>query len=214
MRFAPARGTPRWLGALWAAAIAALGLGRLGLGVARRPAFALTVAAALVTAFFRDPDRAAPPDGVLAAADGTVSRVDRAPDGRARIATFMGPWNVHVNRAPLGGVVRELEHRPGSHRPAFSKDSDGNERLVWTIETEAGELDLVQIAGSMARRIVPYVQAPAPVRRGERIGLIRFGSRVDVLLPAGLEPAVAVGARVRAGRTRLDRVPVVQRGCS
>ena len=117
----------------------------------------------------------------------------------------MAVWDVHVNRAPLDGVVRSLEHRPGGRRPAFHKDSDRNERMEWVVDTAVGELGLVQIAGAFARRIVPYVEPPEAIRRGDRIGLIRFGSRVDVVLPAGVEPAVRVGQRMRAGRTRIDR---------
>jgi phosphatidylserine decarboxylase len=172
----------------------------------RRRVAALAVGAggAAVCAFFRDPEREAG-EGLLAAADGVVSAVEREPDGRYRIATFMGLQNVHVNRAPIDGVVRDLRHRPGGYRPAFRKDSDVNERMEWTIDTDVGELRLVQIAGLMARRIVPYHAPGDRIERGQRIGMIRFGSRVDVTLPEGLVPGVAVGQRMRAGRTRLDQ---------
>jgi phosphatidylserine decarboxylase len=203
-RFGLARGTPRWIGPLWGAAGAALALGSLGLTGARRPGLALGAGAALATAFFRDPERDGPAVGILASADGVVCRVDRDVDGRARVATFMAVWDVHVNRAPVDGIVRSIEHRPGARRPAFRKDSDRNERMVWEIDTPAGDLRLVQIAGAFARRIVPYVDPPETIRRGERIGLIRFGSRVDVVLPAGIEPGVRVGERVRASVTRID----------
>jgi phosphatidylserine decarboxylase len=107
--------------------------------------------------------------------------------------------DVHVNRAPADGVVHELTHHPGSHRPAFRKDSERNERMRWRIETARGDIELVQIAGTVARRIVAYHEPGRRLARGERIGLIRFGSRVDVVLPAGLEPAVQPGQRLRAG---------------
>lgn len=160
---------------------------------------------AALIAFFRDPDREPGQGSVLAAADGVISAVTREPDGRVRVATFMGLQNVHVNRAPVDGIVRDLRHTPGGYRPAFHKDSEHNERLEWTIDSALGEVRLVQIAGLLARRIVPYRAVGQSIERGRRIGMIRFGSRVDVTLPHGIEPCVRVGQRVRAGLTRLDR---------
>jgi phosphatidylserine decarboxylase len=176
-----------------------------GRGRSRAAALTAAGAGAALCAFFRDPARELGTGIVLASADGVVSAVEREHDGRVRIATFMGLRDVHVNRAPLDGVVRELRHRPGGHRPAFRKDADANERMEWTIDTELGELRLVQIAGLAARRIVPYRAPGERIERGQRIGMIRFGSRVDVTLPAGVSAAVKVGQRVRAGRSRLDR---------
>ena len=165
---------------------------------------ALAGMGAAVCAFFRDPDRELG-DGIVAAADGVISAIEREEDGRIRIATFMGLQDVHVNRAPLSGVVRDLGHRPGGFRPAYRKDSDSNERMEWTIDTDLGELRLVQIAGLVARRIVPYSGPGDRLERGQRIGMIRFGSRVDVTLPPGVACAVHIGERVRAGCTRLDQ---------
>jgi phosphatidylserine decarboxylase len=159
---------------------------------------------AAMCAFFRDPDRELG-DGIVAAADGVISAIEREEDGRIRIATFMRLQDVHVNRAPLSGVVRELGHRLGGYRPAYRKDSDRNERVEWTIDTDLGELRLVQIAGVMARRVVPYCGAGDRLQRGQRIGMIRFGSRVDVTLPPGVACAVRIGERARAGCTRLDQ---------
>jgi phosphatidylserine decarboxylase len=88
--------------------------------------------------------------------------------------------------------------------PAFDKESENNERVVWRFDTELGEIEMIQIAGAVARRIVPYVPSGQKVERGQRVGLIRFGSRVDVYLPEGIEPAVEVGQRTTAGVTRLD----------
>jgi phosphatidylserine decarboxylase len=150
-------------------------------------------------AFFRDPDRRPAAGAVLAPADGVVTAVDRLVDGRSRVSTYMRIRDVHVNRAPADGVVSEITHQPGSHRPALRKDSDRNERMSWRIETARGEIELVQIAGTLARRIVAYHEPGGRVSRGERIGLIRFGSRVDVVLPADLEPLVRPGQRLRAG---------------
>ncbi len=97
-----------------------------------------------------------------------------------------------------------MEHRDGGYLPAFRKESERNERLVWMLETDLGPVEVVQIAGTLARRIVPYLRVGDRTGRGERMGLIRFGSRVDVYLPAGIAPAVEPGQRMRAGRTRLD----------
>jgi phosphatidylserine decarboxylase len=155
--------------------------------------------------FFRDPERVPGQGRLVAAADGEVQSVERGPDGRTRIATFMSPLDVHVNRAPIAGTVTSVEHRAGGYLPAFDKDSDRNERIVWHFDTELGEVEVVQIAGVLVRRIVPYHAPGTKVERGERIGLIRFGSRVDVYLPPGISPAVAVGDHTQAGVTRLDR---------
>nr|SBO98241.1 Phosphatidylserine decarboxylase [Nonomuraea gerenzanensis] len=155
--------------------------------------------------FFRDPDRT-PGDGrVLSPADGVVQSIDPWPDGRTRVAIFMSPLNVHVNRAPLAGNVTSVQHVAGGFLPAFNKDSDQNERVVWHFETTLGDIEMVQIAGAVARRIVPYLSAGAKVEQAERIGLIRFGSRVDIYLPEGIVPAVSVGQKTVAGVTRIDR---------
>jgi phosphatidylserine decarboxylase len=175
----------------------------------RRWAFAAVPTLALTGGmlwFFRDPERTPVEDGIIASADGVVQSIDPWPDGRTRVATFMSPLNVHVNRAPLTGVVKSVEHKAGGFVPAFNKESEHNERVVWVFDTPRGEIELIQIAGTVARRIVPYLEAGAEVEVGERIGLIRFGSRVDVYLPPGVEPAVTVGQRTTAGETRLDRV--------
>jgi phosphatidylserine decarboxylase len=111
---------------------------------------------------------------------------------------------VHVNRAPLAGTVTSMEHMSGGFLPAFNKDSDTNERVVWHLDTALGDIELVQIAGAVARRIVPYVTVGTKVGRAERIGLIRLGSRVDVYLPQGIAPAVSVGEKTVAGVTGLD----------
>ncbi|MFB9892694.1 phosphatidylserine decarboxylase [Planobispora takensis] len=154
--------------------------------------------------FFRDPERAPGTARILSPADGVVQSIDPWPDGRTRVAIFMSPLNVHVNRAPMAGTVTSVEHVPGGFVPAFNKDSDQNERVVWHLDTALGDLEFVQIAGAVARRIVPYLQAGAKVARAERVGLIRFGSRVDVYLPEGIAPAVSVGQKTVAGVTGLD----------
>ncbi|MER5644255.1 phosphatidylserine decarboxylase [Streptosporangium sp. NPDC002524] len=154
--------------------------------------------------FFRDPDRTPGTGRILSPADGVVQSIDPWPDGRTRVAIFMSPLDVHVNRAPIAGTVTSMEHVSGGYLPAFNKDSDTNERVVWHLDTALGDLELVQIAGAVARRIVPYVAEGTKVARAERIGLIRLGSRVDVYLPEGIAPAVSVGQKTVAGVTGLD----------
>ncbi|MET8144189.1 phosphatidylserine decarboxylase [Sphaerisporangium sp. NPDC005288] len=199
-----ARGVSPWLAPTAAAAVVSAGLARRSRPwvLAAAPLTALTGA---MLWFFRDPDREPGAGLVLSPADGVVQSIDPQPDGRTRVAIFMSPLDVHVNRAPLDGTVTSIRHVAGGFRPAFNKDSDQNERVVWHFETEIGDLELVQIAGAVARRIVPYVGMGAKLTRGERIGLIRFGSRVDIYLPEGIAPAVSVGERTTAGVTRIDR---------
>jgi phosphatidylserine decarboxylase len=140
----------------------------------------------LLIVFFRDPTRAIGP-GIVAVADGKIREILNLSDVEVgecvRISTFMNIHNVHVNRMPLGGTIQKIIHHNGGHLPAFRKESDSNERLVMLIKTDIGLLKIVQIAGTVARRIVPYVSEGDTLNKGERIGLIRLGSRVDVYLP-------------------------------
>ena len=205
MAFRLARGTSPWFWVAWLATIVTFALA-LQLSPWWWVAFVPLLALALVMLnFFRDPERSGTAPGILAPADGVVQSIDEWEDGRIRVATFMDPFNVHVNRAPLAGRVVSVEHVPGGFVPAFNKESERNERVVWHFETEVGDLELIQIAGTLARRIVPYLEAGAKVQKGERIGIIRLGSRVDVFLPAGIEPAVKVGDKMVAGETVLAR---------
>lgn len=157
--------------------------------------------------FFRDPDRVAGP-GIVSPAHGKVTLVDQVDDpdvGRAdRMAVFMSPLDVHVNRFPMDGTVLSVTHRPGGYLPAFKKESERNERVETVLETALGRVKVVQIAGAVARRIVPYVEAGAPAVKGERYGLIRLGSRCDLLIPVGAARWVArLGDKVQAGATTL-----------
>ena len=133
---------------------------------------------AFVLYFFRDPDRSPPDARVVAPADGRIS-VLREEDDRVRVGVFMNVTDVHVNRAPADGEVVSVTHRPGANKPAFSKDSDRNER----VDVDCGDYDLSLVAGWFARRIHPYVTEGDSLQRGERVGHIDFGSRADVLLP-------------------------------
>ncbi len=173
----------------------------------------LLVIALLLVGFYRDPERTGR-GGLLSPADGKVILVDERDDdhvGRARrIAIFMSPLDVHVNRVPTSAQLLSLQHDPGGYLPAFRKESERNERLttLWrsTGEDEDGLGDgapfkLVQIAGALARRIVPWEKPGARLHRGARYGIIRLGSRVDVYLPEHVEVQVRPGDRVKAGKS-------------
>ena len=197
MRFVP--DGRRYAGLLFAAAPVATVLATPIAGAA----FVLAGAATLH--FFRDPPRSPPPSGVVSPADGRVSVV-REEDDRLRVGVFMNVTDVHVNRAPVTGTVRDVTHTPGAHRPAFSKDSERNERVDFAFDRHEVSL----IAGWMARRIHPYVGDGDGVSRGDRIGVVAFGSRADVLLPPeyGREDLLlGEGDRVRAGESVLARRP-------
>lgn len=163
----------------------------------------LSVAGGVVW-FHRDPDRDPPADGVLSPADGRVSVV-RTEEGRVRVGVFMNVTDVHVNRAPLATTVLDITHSPGGHWPAFTKTSERNERVTF----DCGDHEVVLLAGTVARRIRPYVEGGTEVERGERIGHVSFGSRADVLMPPEVSLAdlrVGTGDRVRAGETVLASV--------
>ncbi|HLE88096.1 MAG TPA: phosphatidylserine decarboxylase, partial [Candidatus Brocadiaceae bacterium] len=146
--------------------------------------------------FFRDPERAplGDEDDAVSPADGRVISIQDS-----TICIFMNIHNVHVNRAPLAGTVTHIDYKPGGYIPAFNKDSYVNERNHVVMITEGGILELTQIAGILTRRIVSYISEGTHVKRGERIGMIRFGSRVDVIVPEGYEFTVRVNDRVKAG---------------
>ncbi|PSQ42048.1 phosphatidylserine decarboxylase family protein [Halobacteriales archaeon SW_7_68_16] len=195
MQFAP--GVRRYaLPPVLAAIVAAVASPALALG--------FVALAGFVCWFFRDPDRTRPPRGIVSPADGRVSLIRRE-DDRIRVGVFMNVSDVHVNRAPIGGSVDSVRHEPGGHLPAFSKSAERNERTHFAI----GDVDVTLIAGTIARRITPYVDDGDAVGRGDRIGHIAFGSRADVLLPASVDRddvAVERGERVRAGETVVARV--------
>lgn len=166
--------------------------------------------------FFRDPERVTPlREGlVISPADGCVSMIenvvpppelDLEREPVARISVFMNVFDVHVNRAPVDAVIGKITYVPGAFLNAdLDKASEDNERQAFTLELTGGrKLGVVQIAGLVARRIVKFVNDGERVGAGQRIGLIRFGSRVDVYLPAGAVALVAVGQRAIAGETVL-----------
>jgi phosphatidylserine decarboxylase len=174
------------------------------------------VATAWCAYFFRDPPRVTPTrEGlVVAPADGTVSRVTEAvPPAelalgsrpRTRISIFMSVFNCHVNRSPLAGRIERIVYRKGAFVSAdLDKASESNERNMLVIATPAGtRIAVIQIAGLVARRIVPFVREGETVAAGARIGMIRFGSRVDVYLPEGVRALVGEGQIAVAGETVL-----------
>ena len=166
--------------------------------------------------FFRDPERVPPlrPGAILSPADGIVSIIEPAapppelglsPEPLMRVSIFMSVFNCHVNRVPLGGEVTAIAYHPGKFfNASLDKASSENERNSLAIRTASGQdLAVVQIAGLVARRIVCFIQPGAVMASGERFGLIRFGSRLDVYLPKGTEPLVRVGQTMVAGETVL-----------
>lgn len=169
------------------------------------------LAAVAIGLFFRDPERAAPAgdDLILSPADGRVVEVARDPEkGSGRIAIFLSLFNVHVNRSPVAGRVRNVTYRPGAFRAAFArKASEENERNTLELDSPAGLFGVSQIAGLVARRIRCFKKAGDTVSRGERIGYIAFGSRTELTLPPGAEIRVAVGDSVRGGETIVAALP-------
>jgi len=158
--------------------------------------------------FFRDPERTPPAVAgvVVAPADGRVMAVTEVVDpwvGPAtRVSIFLSPLDVHVNRAPVGGLVKNVEYVPGRFMAAYRPEaSEENERCTVSLEGEAARVAVRQIAGVLARRIVCRVRAGDSLRTGERYGLIRFGSRTDLMVPRGTDVRVRVGDRVRGGES-------------
>ena len=148
--------------------------------------------------FFRDPERNIKicKNCMVAPADGKVIDIR----GRT-ICIFMNFQNVHVNRMPLAGTIRNVEHKKGGYIPAFCKDSERNERNITTIDTEHGEVSVTQIAGTVTRRIITYVKKDDIMQQGQRYGMIRFGSRVDVTIPEVFDISCKKGDRVYGGET-------------
>lgn len=148
--------------------------------------------------FFRDPERKVEVSDtyMISPADGTIIEIrDR------KICIFMFLQNVHVNRAPISGIIREITYKKGGYLPAFCKDSERNERNEFLIHSKYGDVQVTQIAGTIARRIVTYSGVNDTIEQGQRIGMIRFGSRVDVTIPHDFDITVCKGERVLAGKT-------------
>ncbi len=178
------------------------------------PSLAIT---SFVVAFFRDPERMsdAEPEKLISPADGKIIVIEEQNDDIylqdkvIKISIFMNIFNVHVNRIPIDGVVEEIAYKPGKF---YSADSDKgallNERCGIILTSQSGHrMAFVQIAGLIARRIVNWLEPTDTVKRGERFGLIRFGSRVDLYLPAASIVHVKLGQKVRSGETAIASFP-------
>ncbi|OYW47462.1 MAG: phosphatidylserine decarboxylase [Novosphingobium sp. 12-63-9] len=181
-----------------------------------------------ILAFFRDPERVTPRDDrfVVAPADGLITLIQKVPPPRelsaddgtgvkgmgeapvTRVSIFMSVFDVHINRTPISGTIRRVVYIPGKFLNAdLDKASEENERQHFLVERGDGvQIGFTQIAGLVARRIVPFVKAGDIVAAGQRVGLIRFGSRVDVYLPEGTEPRVLMGQTIVAGETVLAEI--------
>ncbi|OYT70101.1 MAG: phosphatidylserine decarboxylase family protein [Chloracidobacterium sp. CP2_5A] len=198
----------------WCAALAAL----LAMLAGRFPLLwwlvgLMGVLAAFVAYFFRDPERVIPAedDAVVAPADGLITRlVPVAPDNPASpwlVSIFLSPLDVHINRAPIAGVIRETLHRPGHFKSALREDAALiNEQFILTLEGERVTVTLKQIAGLIARRCVQWKKVGDRVARGERIGLIKFSSRTDLIVPPEVALCVKQGERVVGGTTIIGRI--------
>jgi len=180
--------------------------GLIGLRLYGSGAFFLLIAI-LVLNFFRDPERIIPRDAgaIVAPADGRVVEIrEESWVGRParRLSIFMSPLDVHVNRSPISGTIREVTYRKGSFRIASQAQASlENEQNVFTITGEQGIVVVKQIAGLLARRIVFWKKQGDSLQRGERVGMIKFGSRLDLLIEPEVEILVRVGDHVRAGST-------------
>jgi phosphatidylserine decarboxylase len=182
----------------------------LGYNFLALPALAITT---FVLCFFRDPERIGPisDDALISPADGKVILIEKIIDDQYiqgqvyKVSIFMNVFNVHVNRIPVSGTVEKILYAPGKF---YSADSDRgamhNEHCTTILQTSSGHrLAFVQVAGLIARRIVCWLEAGDQVRRGERFGLIRFGSRVDLYIPTQTQLEIVIGQKVRAGETVL-----------
>ena len=210
------------LGAVVISLVVLLGLGIGWLG------WPLLLASLGVFAFFRDPERVVPQsaDLIVSPADGLVTLIQQVPppvelqvaDGQGlaglpadpltRVSIFMSVFDVHINRAPIGGTIARVVYIPGKFVNAdLDKASEENERQHVLIERADGvRVAFTQIAGLVARRIVPFIKPGDIIAKGQRVGLIRFGSRVDVYLPQGTESKVLLGQKVIAGETVLAEI--------
>ena len=181
-----------------------------------------------ILAFFRDPERVTPRDdnAIVSPADGLITLIQKVPPPRelsandgsgaaglseapvTRVSIFMSVFDVHINRTPISGTIRRVVYIPGKFLNAdLDKASEENERQHFLVERGDGvKVGFTQIAGLIARRIVPFVKGGDIVAAGQRVGLIRFGSRVDVYLPEGTEPRVLMGQKVIAGETVLAEI--------
>jgi phosphatidylserine decarboxylase len=161
--------------------------------------------------FFRDPPRWIN-SGIVSPADGRIISIESFKNKKdnknfVRVAIFMSVFNVHVNRAPISGKVLRMSHRSGGFIPAYEPGSKKNERLITLLSTTIGKIEVIQIAGLIAKRIVPYIKPKQYLSKGQRIGIIQFGSRVDLILPEDkVKIRITEGQHVKAGMTTLAEI--------
>jgi phosphatidylserine decarboxylase len=186
--------------------VLAIAMGLLGFWIAAAVFVAL---AAFMMFFFRDPARQCPEDNslVISAADGRVTRIDENENGKL-VSVFLSPLDVHINRSPITGTITAIEYVKGRKSPATSDQASLiNERNSLVIEGERMTVTCTQIAGILARRIVCWPRVGDRLLRGQRFGLIKFGSRTDLLMPHEVEVLVKIGDRVKGGETVIARLP-------
>lgn len=172
------------------------------------PGWLIIVIGLFFAYFFRDPVRKINADehAVLSPADGTVLEVINKPEGKA-VRIFLSVFNVHSQRAPVDGKITNVEYKPGKFLPAMEKDAHiVNEQNKISIESKKGSYKVYQIAGILARRVVSWVKAGDEVKQGQKIGFIKFGSQVDIEMPASATIQVKEGEKVRAGITVLAEI--------
>ena len=167
-----------------------------------RVTIGLAAFGAFLAIMFRDPSRA-PGPGVVAPADGVIREVDQA---TGLVSTYLALRNVHVTRNPVECKVISVVRSDGKHAPAYSTNSHVNERVEMRLRSVIGDLRLIEMTGAIARRIVPYVRGGERLHKGDRLSLIRFGSRVDLFLPPPAHIVVAKGQKVKAGVTPIAEV--------
>ncbi|MCD6448318.1 MAG: phosphatidylserine decarboxylase [Thermoplasmata archaeon] len=156
------------------------------------PFFLLLLLQIFFLYFFRDVERHIE-DGIISPADGKILYA-----GRHSVSIFMSIFDMHVNLMPYDGKIVSMKHIYGSHRPAYG-NVEKNERMEIEIESDIGRIKLIQIAGVFARRIVPYIKEGDFVKKGEKIGIIRFGSRVEIILPESCHVVAGEGKKIKAG---------------
>jgi len=193
------------------------GLSLLALSVRNRRLALLTLTVlGWIFYFFRDPKRTPASSAsawILAPADGKVTDIEQVDDPYffkgpvQRVSVFLSLFDVHVQRSPYQGEVEFLQYQPGSFAPAFLKDTHSNEYNLIGLQTSHGPVGVKQIAGILARRIVCWPNVGDKLSTGQRLGLIKFGSRVDLLLPPDVEVLVQVGQQVYGGQTIVGRWP-------
>jgi len=175
----------------------------------RWPASVFLILALFIAYFFRDPERLIPSEesAIVSPADGKVVGIVAEPDRTTRVSIFLSVFDVHINRAPVAGHVESVRYVPGKFKVAFDAAASAeNEQNVLVIRSGSDKIKFSQIAGILARRIVCWKKPGDKVAKGERVGLIKFGSRVDIFLPEKVTLSIQLGDRVRGGASVIGRI--------